>query len=948
MCNSGVEQQEEDEESEYSYEYCTDSEYEYEEESKAEVSECIKIVVPPPPLTSPPPPPPSVIQQNICEDKHKVEDDADEEEAEVEVNDEEFKKHREQLEKFKPKLPDYVTTPEPCAFSDDPSRWIAWMEEEVNKEKERRFRELQAAQEEEERKEKEIREEEEKIERKKREEEERLIREEEEQKRREEEEEERLKRERQLEEERLSREMKEAEEELEKAAREEEKRLKELREKEILDASLAASAVISNLKKENADAGEAEVDEDESEWEYESEEEKVEEEGREGDKNTDLAEKAHSGENLIDSSGNELAKGISEGGESEDANDNVAVKDGDGEERGDINKDNGEDVVESAEQNRFVAKAATHGQKSAVRENPTDNPKLDGSLDAETQRKLDFVRRKKAEARSQTESSEGLQQLGKRRDDPIDCLDEATRSKLEFIRQKKASAPACPSNGTDAADGRPNGLPRQQSCPEKRSRPSSIVSGGSESLDDMLARIKTLRAERKQILQDMSAIKNAFDGPSVKEESGDDGIDSAGDSTPILEQGAPFQQGQQGPSAASLSRQGRRSIDSGIGSKSMSSNADGSPTAELESIHEGSESHGGRKKIAREERGEVVGEGETFFCFICGENLGRLSKGAVMHMGLDDGEPVCPDALYLTDESKDKIKNIASTKMFTHEAKYKLLETVDLEIYDIDYGIPAEDVMDKVDAFLMDVEKQKQLDKEKFDAMRSGAIDEILMEEFKDILDPGSSSLEDMETDDAPVTPRPKFQFSAATQALLDGKKAPPPPPRSSSNQTVATPSPPSTPPHNSETSSSSAPPPPPPPPSTSEEAPSITSSIPAPPPALSGVLNSIKSGQIPVLKHAETHDSSELGVGTVIHKHIAPRAFTKDMRCLVKDIRGDEHKKRLKKVKTVDKSRPFIPDDMEIYFYGGNNSDKKAPPPPLSKQPVNSSKKRGSVKEGG
>merc|ERR1712083_1215968 len=159
-CNSGVEQQEEDEESEYSYEYCTDSEYEYEEESKAEVSECIKIVVPPPPLTSPPPPPPIVIQQNICEDKHKV-------------NDEEFKKHREQLEKFKPKLPDYVTTPEPCAFSDDPSRWIAWMEEEVNKEKERRFRELQVAQEEEERKEKEIREEEEKIERKKREEEER-------------------------------------------------------------------------------------------------------------------------------------------------------------------------------------------------------------------------------------------------------------------------------------------------------------------------------------------------------------------------------------------------------------------------------------------------------------------------------------------------------------------------------------------------------------------------------------------------------------------------------------------------------------------------------------------------------------------------------------------------------------------------------------------------------
>ena len=931
MCNPGLDQQEEEEEeSEYSYEYCTDSEYEYEEEAQAEVTESIKIVVPPPPLPSPPSPPPTtVIQKSKSEDDSGVAEDVVE--PEVEVNDEEFRKHREQLEKFKPKLPDYVTTAEPCAFSDDPSRWIGWMEDEVNKEKERRVRELQAAQEEEERKENEIREEEERREKEKRDEEERLLREEEERLRGEREEQERLERARRAEEERQAREMREAEEELEKAAAAEEERLRQLREKE--SPPVVSS---SSCRGEETEGG----DEEESEWEYETESE-----AEEGDKNTDLAEKAHSSENLIDSCGNEFAKSSGEVGESEEANVDAAVKK-EGNVDCDVNKGNNEEdvVVESAEQNEVVAKATTHGQKSAGRENP-DNPKLDGSLDPETQRKLDFVRRKKAEARGQTEGNEGLQQQQKQRDDPMDCLDEATRSKLEFIRQKKASAPACQSNGTDAADGagRPNGILRQQSCPEKRARPSSIVSGGSESLDDMLARIKTLRAERKQILQDMSAIKNAFDGPSVKEEAGDDGIDSAGDSTPILENGAPFQ-GQQGPSAASLSRQGRRSIDSGIGSKSMSSNADGSPTAELESIHEGSESQGGgKKKIAREER-ETVGQEDSYFCFICGENLGRLSKGAVLHMGLDDGEPVCPDALYLTDESKEKIKNIASTKMFSHEAKYKLLETVDLEIYDIDYGIPAEDVMDKVDAFLIDVEKQKQLDREKFDAMRSGAIDEILMEEFKDILDPSCTSPEDMETDDVVVSPRPKFQFSEATQALLDGKKPPAPPPRSSSNQTMSTSSPPSTPSQSTPTSSA-PPPPPPPPPSTSEETSSNRpATIPPPPPALSGVLNSIKSGQIPVLKHAETHDSSELGVGTVIHKHIAPRAFTKDMRCLVKDIRGDEHKKRLKKVKTVDKSRPFIPEDMEIYFYGGNNSDKKAPPPPLSKQPVNSSKKRGAV----
>ena len=51
----------------------------------------------------------------------------------------------------------------------------------------------------------------------------------------------------------------------------------------------------------------------------------------------------------------------------------------------------------------------------------------------------------------------------------------------------------------------------------------------------------------------------------------------------------------------------------------------------------------------------------------------------------------------------------------------------------------------------------------------------------------------------------------------------------------------------------------------------------------------------------------------------------------------------RLKKVKTNDKSAPFIPDDVEIYFYGGQNANKALPPPPLSKvkEEYNSCKKR-------
>ena len=75
-----------------------------------------------------------------------------------------------------------------------------------------------------------------------------------------------------------------------------------------------------------------------------------------------------------------------------------------------------------------------------------------------------------------------------------------------------------------------------------------------------------------------------------------------------------------------------------------------------------------------------------------------------------------------------------------------------------------------------------------------------------------------------------------------------------------------------------------------------------------------------------------------VIHKNIAPRVFNRDVRKLVRDITNEDHKKRLKKVKTNDKSKPFIPADVEIYFYGGKNVSADAPLPPTSKLKYSSS----------
>merc|ERR1719430_1044277 len=417
------------------------------------------------------------------------------------------------------------------------------------------------------------------------------------------------------------------------------------------------------------------------------------------------------------------------------------------------------------------------------------------------------------------------------------------------------------------------------------------------------------------------------------EEIMDDGFEagSTGESTPCHEMHHPFKvdsNGKNSPSicpSASLSRQARRSVDSGIGSKSMCSVQDGSPTAELEAINEKSaKSSGfsndghGRKKISREKESN---EGEVY-CFICGENLGKLSKGAVMHMGLEDGDPVCADALYLTDESKEKIKNIASTRMFSYEAKYELLETIELETWDIDYDIPAGDVMDKVDAFLQDVELQKARDEEKFEAMRNGAIDEIFMEEFREMLSSKHSNGAECETNFEDKSAIEMNEDNAHTSSVLNAAPPPPPPPPRKCNGA----------------------PPPPPPPSTQDVTQSMTS-MPPKPDALNNVLKSIKDG-VPKLKHTETNENSEIKLGQVIHKHIAPIVFTKDIRSLVKDIAHDDHRQKLKKVKTNDKSAPFIPDDVEIYFYGGANANKAAPPPPLSKikEPFNSSKKRANA----
>jgi len=594
---------------------------------------------------------------------------------------------------------------------------------------------------------------------------------------------------------------------------------------------------------------------------------------------------------------------------------------------------------------------AASGQSAAgvsLGENPTNCSTPSSLLDDETRRKLAFIKQQKKISATNDVADKSDDNI---KHDPNDPLDPETRRKLEFVRKnKKNSAPTSNNNDSisSASPASPPNLLRQQSNPEGGKlgggRPSSFAEqyGDDSNLNDMLARIKTLREERKQILQDMNAIKTAFGGAANSQQAdsanadksdiADDGIET-GESTPCNEINSPFKNGKNSPlpcPPSALSRRARRSFDSGIGTKS--SIQGGSPTDELDAISENNSVLGtenpGRKKISKEEKEHADG---VFYCFICGENLGKMSKGTVMHMGLEDGEPVCADALYLTDESKEKIMTIASTRMFSYEAKYELLDTMELETWDLEYDIPTGDIMDKVDAFLQDVEVQKQRDAEKFEAMRNGAIDEIFMEEFKELLSDRSG----------PEVSDTMNENKKANCDILVTRDS-----DDCQNNLNTSSTPPSAPPPPTPSRQPAMPPPPPPPQPTTTDNDQIN--IPKKSaPAFNNVLKSIRDGDHKKLKPTEVSSHSEIPVGQVIHKHIAPRVFTRDIRSLVKDISKDGHKQRLKKVKTNDKSAPFIPDDVEIYFYGGHNANKKLPPPPLStkiKEEYNSCKKRANA----
>ena len=202
--------------------------------------------------------------------------------------------------------------------------------------------------------------------------------------------------------------------------------------------------------------------------------------------------------------------------------------------------------------------------------------------------------------------------------------------------------------------------------------------GDQDHLDDMLARVKRLREERRQILSDMSMLKSAFD-------------------------------------------------DSGNGDSCVTS-PEAVPGEEKEGFRFPTRQRTKRVK----EASEVDNDDGMILCVICGARLGRrLNVGAVMHLGLEDGDPICPKALFLTADSRAKLRNVALTKNLEPEGKLEMLKMVNLQLEtegdgEAGLGESGEDEDSSsrlgIERFLDEMEQRRDRDRQESAAIRAGLL----------------------------------------------------------------------------------------------------------------------------------------------------------------------------------------------------------------------------------
>ncbi len=253
----------------------------------------------------------------------------------------------------------------------------------------------------------------------------------------------------------------------------------------------------------------------------------------------------------------------------------------------------------------------------------------------------------------------------------------------EDVGEVKSVAEAETSFATGAAR-KMSDVSEEGSSVESSSSNNRCKLASEEQLEDMLTRIKRLREERKKILDDMKAMKAAF--ADEQEEGHETAAATGGDADEEAEEG-------DSPRLLATSKEKDEEAPAVIAIKPVV-NEHEDPQAE-----------------------------QRIRCFICRSDLGlKLNKGAAMHMGLQDGEPICPKALYLTEASTAKIRGVASSENLTSQEKYDLLRLCPLLASGDGSGTSGSEWAASADSFLEDMEARRLRDKEEQEAVRAGSI----------------------------------------------------------------------------------------------------------------------------------------------------------------------------------------------------------------------------------
>ena len=412
----------------------------------------------------------------------------------------------------------------------------------------------------------------------------------------------------------------------------------------------------------------------------------------------------------------------------------------------------------------------------------------------------------------------------------------------------------------------------------KCSTDSMETKDSSDPLDNMLERIQRLREERKKILRDMNLLKSDDDDKTeVTSDYSTDIKCFICDATFTklnlasimhmgLEDGEPIC-----PKALFLTEKSREKLQNVVGANHLTveqkyawlrttilEREDEDVTGQ-ETVQEAEaflDQMVRRSSLESHSPVSRLNSTTDLICFICGEVFPKMNRAAVMHMGLKDGDPICPRALFLTDSSRDALRKVSLMEELSSEEKFERLKEAGLEMAE------AEERNETDYDFLELMEAKRGRDQEELQNIRDGVSElsvkrkpysEMLRERNRDLEEATQSKKEEEETLEIRREATPEMEeevdedVESKMRAMLDDLRASSPRRR----------------------------------------------------------LNAVASDD----------RSSPVDKGKVLRADLAPPVALRGYRELMRQISGE--KRELRRVHCHDRSAPFIPKDIEIFCVG-------------------------------